>query len=183
MRSLPTESTDRHARASRERVGEVPGTREREEGGDVTICESRLRASGKITMTLLLLVLWPTPGLSFGESFEIDEQASERVAAFVMPRLARLGATEDSLRVKRSGSHVLVRSESKKTCVGDYCITLVLSEDTGEMLTSALLPKGFFVSPHQPAFFPNSRTLKFKSSTFLILGDGFAAVLALEGYR
>lgn len=144
----------------------------------------RDRAFGKIILTLLLLALWPSPSMSFGESFEIDEQSSERVAAFVMPRLALLEATEDSLRIKRVGSHVLVRSESKKTCAGEYCITLVLSEDTGEILTSALLPKGFFVSHHhQPVFFPNSRTLKFKSSTYLILGDGFAAVLALEAKR
>jgi hypothetical protein len=143
-----------------------------------------IRAHRRIVVAFLLFILWPTPSMSFGESFEIDERASERVAAFVMPRLARLGATEETLRAKRVGSHVLVRSESKKTCVGDYCITFVLSEGTGDILTSALLPKGFFVSlHHQPPFFPSSRTLKFRSSTYLILGDGFAAVLALEGNR
>lgn len=123
-----------------------------------------------------------------GEAFEIDAPADENATQRIRPILETLQADLQNARVMRIKNVLLARVEDQRYCAGKYCLTYVLNEQTGSILTSALLPRSFRILPSfaRPSFLAGTETLIFGDvgetiKVHLLLGAGFAAFLSVPG--
>lgn len=139
-------------------------------------------------IVLQLPAILQASSLVGGEAFEIDAPADENATQRIRPILETLQADLQNVRVMRIKNVLLVRVEDRRYCAGKYCLTYVLNEQTGGILTSALLPRSFAIFPFfaRRSFLAGTETLIFgdvgeKIKVHLLLGAGFAAFLSVPG--